>query len=72
MTARSWIRHLFARTIRKQPHACRGTPMRLRSEQLEFRDCPAVVFDNNYTEDVTGFFRDNPARQALVTFAEDQ
>src|SRR5262249_49377980 len=70
MTARSWIRHLFARTIRKEPHACRGTPMRLRHEQLEDRDCPAGIFQNDYSQDVFNFF--TPVRQALVDFAEVQ
>src|SRR5262245_2003847 len=73
MTARSWIRDLFARpprTIREEPHACRGTPMRLRPEQLEDRDCPAGVFDNDYSQDVFNFF--TPARRALVDFAEVQ
>src|SRR5262245_54392376 len=70
MTARSWIRHLFARTIRKEPHACRGAPMRLRHEQLESRDCPAGIFLNDYSLDINNFF--TPARRALVDFAEVQ
>ena len=41
-----------------------------RAEQLESRDCPAVVFDNDYTQDVNGFF--TPARRALLEFAEQQ
>jgi hypothetical protein len=70
MTARSWIRHLFARTIRKEPHARRGTPTRLRHEQLESRDCPAVAFVNDYSLDTNNFF--TPARRTLVEFAERQ
>ena len=41
-----------------------------RVERLESRDCPAVAFENDYSQDVNGFF--TPARQALLEFAEQQ
>jgi hypothetical protein len=43
---------------------------RLRVEVLEGRDCPAVFFQNDYSQDVNGFF--TPARQAVVDYAEQQ
>src|SRR3954462_11960659 len=44
--------------------------VRLRVECLESRDCPAVVFENDYSQDVFGFF--TPARRALLEYAEQQ
>jgi hypothetical protein len=43
---------------------------RLQVERLTSRDCPAVVFQNDYSQDVNGFF--TPGRQALLDFAEQQ
>ncbi len=43
---------------------------RLRGEELEPRDCPAVVFENDYSQDVFGYF--TPARRALLEHAEQQ
>src|SRR3954471_24498540 len=42
----------------------------LRVEQLEARDCPAVIFENDYSQDVNGFF--TPQRRALLEFAEQK
>lgn len=40
------------------------------AEPLEARDCPAVVFENDYSQDVFGYF--TPARRALLEYAEQQ
>jgi hypothetical protein len=48
----------------------RWTRTKLRLETLEGRDCPAVVFENDYSQDVNGFF--TPERRALLEFAEQQ
>src|SRR5436305_1668983 len=45
-------------------------PARILCEALEPRRCPAVVFDNDYSQDVNGFF--TPDRRALLEFAEQQ
>src|SRR5688572_9507567 len=45
-------------------------PARLLLEAFESRSCPAVVFENDYSQDVNGFF--TPNRRALLNFAEQQ
>ena len=41
-----------------------------RVERLESRDCPAVVFENDYSQDVNGFF--TPERRALLDHVEQR
>ena len=50
--------------------ARRSTRTRLRLEQLEEREVPAVAIQLDYSHDVTGFFND-PARRATLQQAAD-
>src|SRR2546421_1404121 len=54
----------------RRPSTPPRRPAGLLLEALESRRCPAVVFDNDYSQDVNGFF--TPDRRALFEFAEQQ